>query len=66
MALALMFISGPALAREKEAEAALNRVSVKIDGYTDSVGGVAYNQQLSLDRANAVKSILMDAGVAGD
>lgn len=42
------------------------KTQVRIDGYTDSVGGVAYNQQLSLDRANAVKSILMDAGVAGD
>jgi outer membrane protein OmpA-like peptidoglycan-associated protein len=36
---------------------------VRIEGYTDSVGGAAYNQQLSLDRANSVKAILSSGGV---
>jgi outer membrane protein OmpA-like peptidoglycan-associated protein len=38
---------------------------VRIEGYTDSVGGAAYNSQLSLDRANAVKAILSAGGVDG-
>lgn len=39
---------------------------VRIEGYTDNVGGAAYNQQLSLDRANAVKAILFAGGVRDD
>ena len=42
------------------------KTKVRIDGYTDNVGGAAFNQRLSLDRANAVKTILVDAGVAGE
>jgi outer membrane protein OmpA-like peptidoglycan-associated protein len=36
---------------------------VQIDGFTDSVGGDAYNEQLSQRRADAVKSALMSRGV---
>ncbi len=36
---------------------------VRIEGYTDNVGGAQYNLDLSLDRANAVKTILMNANV---
>ena len=39
------------------------RVSVKVDGYTDSVGTDKYNQGLSERRANAVMSHLVDRGV---
>ena len=38
---------------------------VRIEGFTDTVGGVAYNQQLSLARANAVKGILNSANIDG-
>ncbi len=39
---------------------------VRIEGYTDNVGGAAYNRQLSLDRANAVQAILSAGGVGQD
>jgi outer membrane protein OmpA-like peptidoglycan-associated protein len=39
---------------------------VSIEGNTDNVGGAAYNQRLSLDRANAVKAILTAGGVGPD
>ena len=38
--------------------------TVQIEGYTDSVGSSALNQTLSDDRASAVKSALMDRGIA--
>jgi outer membrane protein OmpA-like peptidoglycan-associated protein len=38
---------------------------VRIEGYTDSVGGAAYNSQLSLDRANSAKAILTAGGIDG-
>jgi outer membrane protein OmpA-like peptidoglycan-associated protein len=36
---------------------------VRIEGHTDSVGGVALNEELSLRRADAVKSVLVSRGV---
>jgi len=39
---------------------------VRIEGYTDNIGGAAYNQQLSLERANAVEAILLSGGVSVD
>ena len=39
---------------------------VRVEGYTDNVGGTGYNQQLSLDRANSVKTILTAGGVSND
>ena len=39
---------------------------VLIDSYTDSVGGRYKNEQLSKSRANDMKKILQDAGIAGD
>lgn len=39
---------------------------VRIEGYTDSVGGAAYNRQLSLDRANAVKAVLTSGGIGSE
>ena len=36
---------------------------VRIEGFTDSVGGDAYNQRLSQDRANSVMAILTAAAI---
>ncbi len=36
---------------------------VRIEGHTDSQGGVSYNQALSERRANAVKTVLVSRGV---
>ncbi|MGH9736953.1 MAG: OmpA family protein [Candidatus Acidiferrales bacterium] len=40
-------------------------LNLKIEGYTDSVGSDEYNQQLSENRANAVREFLIEQGVAG-
>ncbi len=37
-----------------------------VEGYTDSQGGVAYNQELSQHRAQAVRDYLVSRGIAGD
>lgn len=37
---------------------------VEVDGFTDSVGGDSYNQQLSQRRADAVRDALADRGIA--
>jgi outer membrane protein OmpA-like peptidoglycan-associated protein len=37
-----------------------------VEGYTDSQGGVAYNQDLSLHRAQAVRDYLVTRGIAAD
>ncbi len=39
--------------------------TVNVIGHTDNVGSAAYNQQLSTRRAQAVSSVLVNAGVAG-
>ncbi len=36
---------------------------IRVYGYTDSVGGKAYNEELSLRRADAVKRVLVGRGV---
>ena len=41
-----------------------NRTRISISGYTDDVGEVAYNQQLSVRRARALARLLVDSGVA--
>ena len=38
--------------------------TVLVEGFTDSVGATAYNQQLSERRAGAVRSALLGMGVA--
>ena len=59
-----------------EGKATLNDLASKIKGikletlittgHTDSIGSDAYNQRLSLRRANAVKAYLVSQGVAAD
>ena len=43
-----------------------NDVSLIISGYTDSAGSKQYNEQLSLIRANMVKSYLLGLGIQSD
>jgi outer membrane protein OmpA-like peptidoglycan-associated protein len=38
-------------------------MQIQLDGYTDNTGDPAANKTLSLDRANTVKSLLVNAGV---
>lgn len=45
---------------------AQNYPHVQIDGYTDSIGPVAYNLKLSQHRADAVKKYLVGKGVPAD
>lgn len=40
-------------------------VRISLEGHTDDVGSDTYNDDLSLRRANAVKTYLVDAGVDG-
>jgi outer membrane protein OmpA-like peptidoglycan-associated protein len=40
--------------------------TVLVEGFTDSVGGADMNQQLSERRAGAVRSALLEMGVAAD
>lgn len=39
---------------------------VRVEGYTDTTGTEEYNQQLSEERARAVKQALVDQGIAAD
>jgi len=39
---------------------------VVVTGHTDAVGGDAFNDKLSLDRANSVQDILVAAGISRD
>ncbi len=45
---------------------AVNLETVISTGYTDSFGSVAYNQKLSLRRAEAVKAYLVSKGIPAD
>jgi outer membrane protein OmpA-like peptidoglycan-associated protein len=58
------------LAREKLAKLAgivsgHPGLRLAVEGYTDSVGGDAYNQQLSENRSNGVRNFLTEQGMAG-
>jgi len=39
---------------------------IYVEGHTDNVGSAAYNNKLSLERARAVKNILLEKGVSAD
>jgi outer membrane protein OmpA-like peptidoglycan-associated protein len=41
-------------------------LKLQVEGYTDSVGGEAYNQKLSENRADAVRDFLLAQGVSHD
>jgi OmpA-OmpF porin, OOP family len=41
-------------------------VTIALEGHTDSTGDAARNKQLSLDRANAVKEMMVRKGVAAE
>ena len=40
-------------------------IHIKIDGYTDFIGTEAYNLELSVKRANAIKDFLISRGAIG-
>ena len=63
MALALMFIAGPALAGEKEADAALNRANVKIETVTPRAGQASQSgdQSFSMARERLAKAKVAEA-----
>jgi OmpA-OmpF porin, OOP family len=41
----------------------MTKLHVSVDGYTDSVGSDAYNQKLSMRRAEAARRYLVDKGI---
>jgi outer membrane protein OmpA-like peptidoglycan-associated protein len=41
-------------------------LKIEVEGHTDSVGGDEYNMKLSENRAEAVRSYLVEQGVSGD
>ena len=43
-----------------------NNITVTIEGHTDNVGGIRYNQMLSQLRAEAVRNYLLKAGCSLD
>jgi OOP family OmpA-OmpF porin len=45
---------------------AQKELKLQLDGHASQEGSAAYNVQLSLDRANAVKTYLVNSGVAAD
>src|SRR5574344_336159 len=54
----------PVLDSVSKVIAEYNKTSVQVIGYTDSTGTLAHNNQLSLNRANAVANYLKLRGVA--
>ncbi len=52
------------IAQVLKEHAEIQRVS--IEGHTDALGGPAFNLRLSQQRAEAVRTWLMDSGIAGD
>ena len=58
--------SYPFLQRLAEMAQMCPSFAISITGHTDSVGAPAFNQQLSLERAEAVAKFLAELGVAQD
>jgi hypothetical protein len=65
VALALMFVAGPALAGEKEAEAALSRASVKIETVTPRAGQASQAGDQSFNMARERLNSAQTAEAAG-
>jgi OOP family OmpA-OmpF porin len=49
--------------REEAKDQLASVEKIKVTGYTDSIGSVAYNKKLSLRRAEAVRKYLVSLGV---
>jgi outer membrane protein OmpA-like peptidoglycan-associated protein len=58
--------SSPVLGKAAKVFAQFPSVNIEISGHTSSEGDEAFNQQLSLDRAQAVKDWLVKAGTPAD
>ena len=58
--------SSPVLGKAAKVFAQFPSVSIEISGHTSSEGDEAFNQQLSVDRAQAVKDWLVKAGTPAD
>ena len=58
--------SFPALAKLAKTLVEAKNWKIDIDGHTDDKGSDSFNQKLSQDRANAVKSYLVSKGVTAD
>jgi len=58
--------SSPVLGKAAKVFAQYPSVNIEISGHTSSEGDEAFNQQLSLDRAQAVKDWLIKAGTPAD
>lgn len=58
--------SSPVLAKAAKVFAQFPSVNIEISGHTSSEGDEAFNQKLSLDRAQAVKDWLIQAGTSAD
>jgi outer membrane protein OmpA-like peptidoglycan-associated protein len=58
--------SGRTLTNLSQILKAYPNAQVQLSGHTDNTGAPDTNQTLSLDRANAVKQMLVNSGVSGD
>lgn len=58
--------SFPALDKLAQTLVEAKNWKIEIDGHTDDKGSDSFNQKLSQDRANAVKSYLVSKGVTAD
>jgi outer membrane protein OmpA-like peptidoglycan-associated protein len=60
------FLAAAAFRRALERLPSQGLVRVIVEGHSDTTGGVAYNQTLSLARARSVQAILVDLGIPSE